>query len=112
MSTLTITQLLDTDTVPTMFTVQQTIDILALFLGHRTTRQTVRDWIAEGEFPHARKMRKDKDTSAWVIPSDEVAAFLQRNYPEGPLPAAIASADPKLVALTKYLMALPVAVTA
>jgi len=70
--------------VPAALSVSQVIAVLEGFLGVKVSQPTILNWMKAGAFPHARKQTPAAN-SRWMIPLDDVTAYVRANYPQGPV---------------------------
>lgn len=70
--------------VPAALSVSQVIAVLEGFLGVKVSGPTILKWLKSGAFPHARKQTPAAN-SRWMIPVDDVTAYVRANYPTGPV---------------------------
>lgn len=64
--------------------VSQLIKVLEGFVGVKLSQPTIINWLGSGYFPHAVKQAA-KSNSRWMIPVDDVVAYVKTTYPGGPM---------------------------
>lgn len=64
--------------------VSQLIKVLEGFVGVKLSQPTIIKWLGNGYFPHAVKQAA-LSNSRWMIPVDDVVAYVKANYPGGPM---------------------------
>lgn len=70
--------------VPVTLSVSQLIKVLEGFIGVKLSHPTILKWLGSGYFPNARKQAALAN-SRWVIPVNDVIAYVQSTYPGGPI---------------------------
>lgn len=64
--------------------VSQLVKVLEGFVGVKVASATILQWIGKGDFPNARKQAA-RANSRWMIPVDDVVAYVKHAYPTGPI---------------------------